>query len=114
MILREVLLVERVAGLVQDAEKRFAEEARVKSCRDAAIAGSESRAEGVRGGVEPPSGEVETERRRRRLREELLTIDRVVALEDGTIGLSTALTDRADQRNEFPGEIGEERPQFGD
>src|SRR5262245_678258 len=93
---RQVLLVKRVAGFMEDAEERFTEVARIVPRRDAAIAGAEARAERMRGGVETSGGEVETERGRRRFREELLPLNRVVAFEDGAIGLARTVGDCAD------------------
>ena len=69
---------------------------------------------GMRGGVEPAGGEVEAERHRRRFREQLLPIDRVLAFEDRAVRLLGAIGDLLDQRHEFRRQAGEERLQFRD
>src|SRR5262249_44338342 len=52
-VCRQILLVQAVAGLVQDAEERLGKEARVEPCGEAAVAGADAGAERVGGGVEP-------------------------------------------------------------
>ena len=61
----EPLLVDPVAGLVQDAEERLVEELRVVAGCDAAVAGADAGAERVRGDVEPAGLEVEADARPR-------------------------------------------------
>ena len=68
----------------------------------------------MRGGVEPAGGEVEPERDRRRLREELLSIDRVLAFEDAPVRLLRAIGDLANERHEFGRETGEQFLQLRD
>ena len=64
---RQALLVDAVAGFVQDAEERLVEEARVVARGDAAVAGADAAAKRVRRHVEPAGVEVEADGRRRRL-----------------------------------------------
>ena len=66
----QALLVDAVAGLVQDAEEAFVEVARIVARGDAAVAGADAAAERVRRDVQPAGGEVEADRRRRRLAED--------------------------------------------
>src|SRR5262245_59996298 len=78
----EALVVDAVARLVQDAEEGLIEPARIVARRDAAVAGAVAATEWVGGDVEPAGTEVETNRRSRRLAENLLPFDRVVALQE--------------------------------
>src|SRR5262249_4397142 len=66
----QALVVQGVANLVQDAEEPGAEVAQVVPCRDAAVTGADQRAEWVNARVEPPTMEVEAQRRRDRLAED--------------------------------------------
>src|SRR5207302_1742325 len=98
----------------QDAEERLAEEARIVPRRDPAVAGTEPGTERMGRGVEATRGEVETERDRRSLGEDLLPVDRILALQDRRIRLLATLGDPANQRYEVFREPGEEHLQVGD
>src|SRR5262249_50382103 len=78
----EALLVDGVAGLVQDAEKRLVEETRVVARGDAAVAGADAAAKGMRRHVQPAGREVEANRRRGRFAEYPLAVNGVIAFED--------------------------------
>ena len=82
VLARQTLLVDAVARLVQDAEERLVEVMGVVARGDPAIARAGAAAERVRGHVEPAGVEVEADRRSRRLAEDALPIDRVVAFQD--------------------------------
>ena len=74
----ESLLVEAVADLVHDAEKRVGEMVLVEPGRDPAISWPDPRAKRMGGHVQPAALEVETHRRRHSLAENLLPITRIV------------------------------------
>src|SRR3954469_2169512 len=82
----QILLVEAVAGLVEDPEKRFVEEARVVPGGNPAIAGADAGAERVRRRIQAAGVEVETGGRRGRAGELLLAGDRELAVQKVAVG----------------------------
>src|SRR5262249_58651849 len=74
----EPLLVHAVAGLVQDAEKRFVEMTDIIARGDTAIAGPHAAAKRMRGDIEPAGREIEADRRRRRLAKHRLAVYRLL------------------------------------
>src|SRR4029079_11957150 len=95
----EALVIEPVAGLMQDSEERVDEPVRTEAGGNPAVAGPDPRAERMGRGVEPPTFEIEADRRSHGLAEYPLAVDREIALEDRLIGAAIASRDRLDERH---------------
>src|SRR5262249_28759991 len=99
------LLVDAVAGFVQDPEERLVQMVRVEARRDAAIAGADAAAERVRRNVEPAGVEVEADGLGGRLAERLLLLDGVLALKDVAARLAAGCDERRDQRRQLVAQV---------
>src|SRR5262249_15556846 len=108
----ETLVVESVAHLVHDSEYRLVEVADLEPRGDPAIARPKPAAKRMRGRVEPPAGEVESERRRDGLAVDALAVDREFAVEGLAIGLARRVGYRRNKRYEVVPKRAEERSQF--
>ena len=104
----QALLVEGVAGLVEDAEERLVEVVRGVARRDPAVAGAEAAAKRVGRLVEPAGVEVEADRGGGGLAEQLLPIDRVVAVDDLAVRRPARGGDGREQRHQFAAQGGED------
>src|SRR5690606_2611803 len=87
---RQSLLVQAVAGLVEDTEKSVAKIIRVVARRDPHVARPGAAAERMIGHVEPPSGEIEADRCGRLFAKLFLSLDREIPHENGTIRSAAA------------------------
>src|SRR5262245_32559482 len=82
MVGEQSLFVDAVAGFVQDAEQPLVQLARVVARREPAISRTHAAAKGVSGRVEAAGGKVKANGCCRRLTEQMLTLDRIVASPD--------------------------------
>ena len=98
MLGRQALLVHSVPGFVKNAEERFVEMPSVVACRDPAITGAETAAEGVRSLIKPPPVQVEANRGGRCLPEHFLTLERIVTRQDLDRRARSRIRDRGHQR----------------
>src|SRR5579875_4074054 len=103
------LFVNAVAGFMEDAEERFAEMVRIIARGDAAIAGTDAAAKGMRGHVESAGVEVEADSSGSFPADTLLLFYGIRALEPITVRFAAGSNDGGDQRHQFRTQGGEER-----
>ncbi len=101
LLTRQALLVDTVAGLVQDAEEGLVEVARIVARGEPAIAGTGAAAKWMGGHVQPAGVEVKPDGRGGRLAEEPLQLHRIFTLQDVAPGLARRPGDGGDQRHQL-------------
>src|SRR4051812_5095211 len=95
------LVVDAVPRLVQDAEERRVEMARIVPRRQSAVAWPDAAAERMYGRVEPTGSEVEADRRRGCLAKDDLPVYRVLPVQDVLARPHGTPGDPVQKRHEF-------------
>src|SRR5581483_9229733 len=109
----EALVVDAVAGLVQDAEEALVEETRIVACGESAIARADAAAEGMGRDVEPAGAKVEADSRGCRLAKELLPLDGKVTLQNIAAWLLLRRGDGGNKRHQVLAQSGKDVGNLG-
>jgi len=104
---RQSLVVQAVAGFVQDAEKRHGKVMLVVPRRDPAVVRAHAAAERMMGHVQPPASKVEPDRLRHQLAERFLSGHRIPATEQFAPRLAAAADQCSDQRRQLVPQSGQ-------
>ena len=112
-LLRQILLVQSVAGLMQCTKETLVEKSRVVTGGDALVAGAKIGAERMGADIQATGGVIQSECRRGRLTQDALAVRRVLTMQDLHTGPPGRLGDGLHQGNQIVAQGGENAPDVG-